>query len=76
MIDFNLETTNAIVIGDHYKTGQLYYESRPQGPQILGDSDKEVIELARIAKKKMINACGTVAHLIYSKNTWELRIRD
>ena len=77
-IRFGFDETEAVIIGDHYKTGALFYDGRQQGDNFIGDDDETLREKAREQKQMLRERYGAqeFAHLYKDDSKWELRIWD
>ena len=77
-LKFGMEMTEATIIGGDFKTGQLYYDGRPQGGRFHGNTDTEIWAKAK-AMKNELRAQWTPewfnGHFTNAEK-WELRIWD
>ena len=72
-----IEDANGTVIGEVLITGQVFYDGRPQGPQVYGVDMPEVRENAERVINLLKRDCGQALAYIYpNESSWELRIYD
>jgi hypothetical protein len=77
-IKFGMEITDAIIVGDDFKTGQLFYEWRAQGGRFHGENDGELRTKAK-AMRDELRTRWTPAWFdghFTDSTKWELRIWD
>jgi len=69
------EDVNGQVIGNIETVGQVFYENRPQGPQLYANDSIELRGYAEKAISRFKHECGDAVNLIYpNESAWELRI--
>lgn len=72
------EEVNGMIFGGDHLCGQLFYDGRPQGPQLAGDDMEELKEQARREKKRWLDQttpAGWKESLTYPDDSlWELRV--
>ncbi len=67
----------AVIIGDNYKTGRLFYDGREQSGSFSGDTDAELREAAKARKMELRERLGESFARVYPDDSkWELRIWD
>lgn len=74
MIKFGRDLTNGVIIGDYTVTGKLFYEDREQSQNLIGSSEKEVLEKAQEQKDKWKSQMGEAFDWIYpNKDAWTVK---
>ena len=77
MNTWNEEEVGGVVVGTYYRVGRLYYEGRPQGSNIQGTTDEEIVEKARRHLDTIRQNCGQAYLLVYpNRDRWEVRLFD
>ena len=70
-----IEDVNGTVIGEILMIGQVFYDGRPQGPQVYGIDGQEIRENAERVINYLKKDCGQALNYIYpDESAWELRI--
>lgn len=69
------DEANGIVVGGIRAVGRLYYDNRPQGPQMSCDTEEELREQAQhcFARLKAEHS-GYPCYLYADDSKWELRL--
>jgi len=75
MTKFGLEIVSGEIIGDIYRTGQLFNDGRPQGPRFNGDNDADIRQQAQAYADRLKSQYGPEYARLYPQGM-ELRIWD
>jgi hypothetical protein len=72
------DEVRGVIVGGDYVIGRLHYDGRPQGQQLVGRSDDEVIKKGKDLLDDIKRESGKAYPLIYLKalTAWETRIYD
>lgn len=71
------EDVRGTIVGSTYLSAQIYYDGRPQGPQISGDSTEELKQKAKQYVADQKTRLGSTYNKIFSDSTkWELRVLE
>jgi hypothetical protein len=74
---FGLHITDAVIVGDYWKTGQIFYDGRPQGGNFIAANDCALREIAKSRKRDLCNQLGREFDRLFpDPSLWELRIWD
>lgn len=72
-----IDIVRGVIIGDPWKTGQLFYDGRAQGPTFIADDDEGLRMIAKARKTALGHQLGREFDRLFpDASKWELRIRD
>ena len=75
LIDYHLEQVSGTIIGGDYGIrGGIFYDGRPQGGNIYGETNADLLAQAKVIKRRFIQEASPSCYA--DDSLWELRIYD